>query len=305
MSPPAGNDTLSRFVFEGAGVRGVRVRLVDAARDLLAGHAYPPALAAVLLELAGAAALLAAALKFDGTLAVQLAGTGPVRLIVVECNPGFTLRATAQWDSDAVAALPVDADLKLLAGDASEARLAITLDARTGGPIYQGIVELRSTSVAQTIAHYLKTSEQVASALAIARDGSVLSGLLLQRMPASTAQEDALWDRVSGALAQAEAAEVALAAASDAGLSSLFAPSDLRLFAPVAPHFACTCSVERVERALRIAGRDEIEATLADAGEVLVTCEFCARNYRFGHEAARAVFASPPAPTHAGSTARH
>ena len=55
-------DTLSRFVFEGAAVRGTRVRLHATADAILAPHRYPPALARVLVELAGATALLAAAL---------------------------------------------------------------------------------------------------------------------------------------------------------------------------------------------------------------------------------------------------
>jgi len=42
----------------------------------------------VLGELMAAAALLAATLKFEGTLILQLHGNGPVRLIVVECAAG-------------------------------------------------------------------------------------------------------------------------------------------------------------------------------------------------------------------------
>jgi molecular chaperone Hsp33 len=54
-----------------------------------------------------------------------------------------------------------------------------------------------------------------------------------------------------------------------------------------------------VEGALRIAGRQEIEAALAEQGRVEVVCEFCGRHYRFGPEEARALFAPLPGNVHA------
>lgn len=292
-SIPAG-DSLSRFVFEGAAVRGTRVRLGETTRAMLAPHAYPPALARVLAELAAAAALLAAALKFDGRLSVQLAGDGPVRLIVVECNPGLALRATAQWNPPAVASLGGEASLRALAGGAaSGARLAIMLDPRDAGPLYQGVVALEAASVAATIEHYLSTSEQVASKLALVVDGDAASGILLQRMPASGPADDAKWTAAVAALEAAAPVAVVGATTGDEGLTRLFAGHDLRVFRPASPRFECSCSRLRVEGALRIAGSDEIEAALASDGLVEVKCEFCGRAYRFGPAEARALFAAP------------
>ena len=76
------DDALVPFVFEGAAVRGACVRMDRAAHDALAAHDYPAPLARVLAELMAAAALLAASLKFRGSLIVQLAGPGLVRLAV-------------------------------------------------------------------------------------------------------------------------------------------------------------------------------------------------------------------------------
>ncbi|MET0204308.1 MAG: Hsp33 family molecular chaperone HslO, partial [Casimicrobiaceae bacterium] len=55
-------------------------------------------------------------------------------------------------------------------------------------------------------------------------------------------------------------------------------------------HARCSCTRRRVENALVIAGRDEIEAALAERGTVEVTCEFCNRRYSFTPDEARAVF---------------
>ena len=62
------------------------------------------------------------------------------------------------------------------------------------------------------------------------------------------------------------------------------------------PRFTCRCSRARVEQALRIAGRDEVEAALAESGEVVVTCEYCGRRYVCTPAQARALFESPAAP---------
>ena len=116
-------DALVPFVLEGAAVRGACVRMDATVHDALAAHDYPAPLQRVLGELLAAAALLAASLKFRGSLIVQLAGPGPVKLAVSECDHALSLRATAQWDRDAVSRLAADASLADLAGDAAIRRI--------------------------------------------------------------------------------------------------------------------------------------------------------------------------------------
>jgi len=283
-------DTLMPFVFEHASVRGALVSLDATSRSILGSHDYPRSLARALAELLAASALLASSLKLDGSLIVQLSGDGPVQLLVVECNDALQLRGTAQWDSERVAALPADASLADLAGGAAQGRLALTLDPRDAGALYQGIVSLDATSVAASIEHYLATSEQLQSRLWLrAHDGGV-RGLLLQRLPGDEGRGDATWARVGveadagvrSALERPDFAQV---------LQTLFAHDDLRVFDVRPVTFRCKCSVARVANALRIAGRDEIEAVLAERGVVEVTCEFCNRRYAFTPADARALVA--------------
>jgi len=284
------DDALVPFVFEGAAVRGACVRMDRAVHDALASHDYPRALARVLAELLAASTLLAASLKFRGSLIVQLAGGGPVRLAVVECDHALSLRATAQWDPAAVARLGADATLAELAGGGG-ARLAITLDPEEG-PLYQGIVALEAGSVATLLEHYLASSEQLESRMALAeRDGRV-GGLLVQRLPGAGEGDAAPWDEASRAI---DALDPAALVGGDPveALTRAFPGRDLRVFKARAPAFSCRCSSARVEQALRIAGRDEIEAALADDGEVRVTCEYCGRRYTFTPNQARALFDAP------------
>lgn len=284
-------DALARFVFERSAVRGALVSLDDTCREILACHAYPPALKRALAELLAAAALLASTLKFKGALIVQLQSDGPVRLLVVECDAALTLRATAQW-SDAAAALPADASLAELAGGPGHGRLAITLDPKDGGPIYQGIVALEAISIAALIDHYLTTSEQIDSRMVLAPDGDLVRGLLLQRLPGAGAEDDATWARVAAHVTTLSRHDLLETGSVETLLTTRFPDDEVRLFAPRPARFACSCSEERVANALRLIGRAEVESILAEQGIVGVTCEFCNRGYTFVAADARALFAS-------------
>jgi molecular chaperone Hsp33 len=282
-------DALSRFVFERAAVRGELVSLDETCRQILGCHPYPPALARALSELLAASALLASTLKFKGALVVQLQGSGPVRLLVVECDANLDLRATAEWSGDADA-LPADAPLALLAGDIAKSRLAITLDPKDGGPIYQGIVALEATSVATLIEHYLSTSEQIDSRMLLASENGRVRGLLLQRLPGATSADDATWKRATTDFERIGTDELLATGSAKSLLAGHFPDDDLRLFPSRVARFHCNCSLERVASVLRMLGRTEVESILADQGLVGVTCEFCNRAYTFVADEARALF---------------
>lgn len=70
------HDVLQRFLFDQAPVRGALIRLDHAWQEILSHHQYPPRLRNLLGELLAAGALLAANLKFDGTLIMQMQGSG-------------------------------------------------------------------------------------------------------------------------------------------------------------------------------------------------------------------------------------
>lgn len=299
-------DVLARFVFERAAVRGAVVSLDDACREILACHAYPPALARALAELLAASALLASTLKFKGALVVQLQGAGPVRLLVVECDASLELRATAQWNAEAEN-LPADASLAALAGDITDSKLAITLDPKDGGPVYQGIVALAASSIASLIEHYLATSEQIESRMVLVASGTRVRGLLLQRLPDAGEGDEEPWRRAAARVTALAPGELATATGIDAFLRACFSDEDVRLFTPRTARFRCSCSEARVANTLRMLGRTEVESILAEQGLVGVTCEFCNRHYTFVADDARALFRGGGGPGSASpaDTVRH
>jgi len=291
MSQGEVTDALTPFVLEHAAVRGAFVALPDTVAAILACHPYPPAVARVLSELCVACALLASTLKFKGTIGAQLSGDGPVRLLVVESTAALGMRAMAQWDDARVQALGPDAGLVELAGGPQRGRLVLTIDPKDGGAIYQGIVALEGASVGELIEHYLATSEQLASRMLLTTNGNAAAGLLVQRLPGATDSDDAVWTRIGTTLDALPPAALLADAAALVVIGNVLAHDDVRVFAPRPVTFACSCSRERVEHALRIAGLGEIESILDEKGFVDVTCEFCNRTYVFSPLEARAVLA--------------
>jgi len=282
-------DSLTRFVFERAALRGAVVGLDAAYRECVGSHSYPPRLTRILGETMAAMCLLANSLKFKGSLILQLQGAGSVRLLVVECDASLTLRATAQWSGDVADA----ATLAELAGDPRRSRMVLTLDPRDGGPLHQGIVALEGGSVASLFEHYLATSEQIASRLWLDATGERVRGLLLQRMPGSTDADTATWTRAVSAVD--EATEPFGSTDAHALLAALFRDDDVRAFRARTPRFGCSCSRERVAGALKMLGSAEVESILAEQGSIGVNCEFCNRRYDFSADEARALFVAPQA----------
>lgn len=273
-------DSVQRFLFERAPIRGEIAHLEATWRAVLERHAYPPALRVLLGEMTAAAALLSATIKFEGSLIMQMHGSGPVRLLVVECENGRTLRATAKWHGE-----PEPGPLAALLG---EGRFAITLASGAGNQSYQGIVGLEGGSVAGVLEHYLRRSEQIETRLWLAVDTRRAAGLLLQKLPHPGEDED--WQRAQQ-LAQTLSTEELLGLPAYALIRRLYFHEDVRLFDPRPLSFHCSCSHERVAAMLRMLGYDEIRSILAERGSVEVGCEFCGQSYRFDRWDAERVFA--------------
>ena len=287
----ATQDTLQKFIFDNAAVRGEFVDISGTWREVLSRHAYPVAVKKLLGEMVAAAALLSANLKFNGSIIMQIHGDGPVRLLVVECDSELHLRATAKLDPDAVIA--DDTGLTALLNAHGKGRFIITLDPAEklpGQQPYQGIVPLDGDDVATVIENYMLRSEQLDTKLWLAADDQVSRGLLLQKLPyhggkaeaQALTQEEALetWNRaviLGSTLKEQELLDTGI----DVLMQRLFWEETIRVFEPLHPGFQCTCTREKVGNMLKMLGREEVDSVLAEQGHVGVNCDFCGQHYDY------------------------
>jgi molecular chaperone Hsp33 len=281
-------DAAFRFTVEHQAVRGEFVRLGPAWLALREHADYPAPVRRLLGEAAAAAALLAATLKFDGELTLQLQGDGAVRLLVAQCTHDLRVRAVARFDAARFEG-GAEPAFAALVGDG---QLVVTLESGQGGARYQGIVPLAGGSLAAALESYFGQSEQLPTAVVLGADDGRAAGLLVQRLPQAggTETEAPLAAREAEADRTLEDARLALAGiAADELLSRPVGEllrracvgHDLRLQPPRAVGFRCRCSRERVAGMLRALGAEELDSIVAEQGAVTVTCEFCHRPWRF------------------------
>ena len=299
----ADSDTLRRFIFERYPFRGQRVRIDAAWRAMMEHHAYPPAVRDSLGEAVAAAVLLASTLKFEGQLSLQLRGSGPMHLMLVECSDTLALRAVARFNDP-----PETHDLRRLSGDGT---MTVTIESKQLPRPYQGIVPLAGERMSDCLGHYFESSEQLPTRVWLQADAERSSGLLLQRLPVdakemgleaitgSAAGEEEIeeaWQRVQIMAQTVTGAELLELTDVDL-LKRLFAEDDLRLFEPAPVFFRCRCSRERVATMLRSLGQPEVDSILAEQGKIEVRCEFCSRAYRFDSVDGAGLFADTLGPS--------
>ncbi len=303
-------DVVLPFSVPALDVRGRVVRLGAVVDDIIARHAYPPAVSRCLAEAVALTTLLGTSLKFDGRFLMQAQTDGPVSMLLVDFETPGRLRACARFDKDAVAALPADAAAGEMLGAGA---LAMTIDQGPDMNRYQGVVGLDGGSLEDAAHQYFRQSEQIPTFLRLtaaqvyAGAGGPrwrAGGLLVQYLPdggpgrapdlpPGDAPEDA--DVASAEDAEADAwREARLLAATvehhelaDPSMSSeellyrLYHERGVRVFEPTAVEERCRCSRERVHEMLVGFPDDDRAEMVREDGRIEVTCEFCSRAYDF------------------------
>ncbi|TFL13746.1 Hsp33 family molecular chaperone HslO [Pusillimonas caeni] len=301
-------DLLKKYLFQDHSVRVQAVKLDEAWRTGLAHQSYPPCVQRLLGELTAAAVLLAANIKFDGSLVLQLQGDGPVALIVVECTSDLTIRATASLREGL--SVPRDGNFQSLLNSQGQGRFIVVLDPQRKNAAmqpYQGIVPLEGDSVAQVLEHYMRNSEQLDTRLWLAADAGQTAGLLLQRMPDQGGTEAPgpahdTWERAVALASTIESGEL-LGLDTDTLIHRLFWEETLIAFEPQNVSWHCPCTRERVANMLRMLGQEEVEDILSQRDQIDVSCNFCGKPYRFDPIDCARLFTSPQdtPPSGAGS----
>jgi molecular chaperone Hsp33 len=306
-----------KFLFDGLPVRGTLVRLTDSWQEILQRRAansttgaYPVPVSQMLGELTAAAVLMQSSIKFNGSLTLQIAGDGPVKLAVAEVQPDLNLRATATVMGE----VANDCGLSAMINVSNKGRCAVTLDPKDKFPgqvPYQGVVPLFDDhrqpieKLSSVIEHYMLQSEQLDTTMVLAANDTVAAGLLIQRIPmqgegnlagsmVSKRNEDEIglnehYNRLAVFAASLKQEELLTLDANEI-LHRLFWEEAVIRYEPLPAKFACTCSRERVSNMILSLGQTEVEEILVERGDVEVSCEFCGQQQRFDPVDAAQIF---------------
>jgi len=287
---------ITPFYLPGRPVRGRLVRLGPLADALLTRHQNHDTVTALMGQALALTAALATALKYQGSFSLQAKGDGPVPMLLADCTESGALRGYARADAEKLATLlaaePDPSALSLL----GHGYLAFSVDQGPDRERHQGIVSIEGDSLADMALHYFQTSEQLQCTvrLACARTplGWRAAALILERV----AREGGL-DPEMDLEAQTESWRTATALAAtlkeaellddtlqpDRLLYNLFGTEGVAADRNRALAYGCRCSRARLSGILETFPTDDLDH-MAVGGDIVMTCEFCNLDFRFGRD---------------------
>ncbi|GLX78908.1 33 kDa chaperonin [Thalassotalea insulae] len=271
-------DILHRYLFDDLHVRGELVQLSDTYQKIIQAHEYPAGVRQLLGELVAATCLLTATLKFEGEIAVQLQGDGPIGYLAVNGNHLQQMRGIAKLTEQTN-----KTGLRELVGNGN---MVITIRPSKGEP-YQGVVALEKATLAQCLAHYFEVSEQIPTKIWLFHNDQTqqVAGSLVQLLPDSENKEQQLNDfEHLCQLTDTIKPEEVFSLDAETLLYRLYHQEQVRLFDPQAVSYQCSCSAEKCLNAIAQIEPSEIKSILAEQGNISMTCDYCLTTYEFGEQ---------------------
>ena len=282
-------DRIVRATGDAAGCRLVFVDATRAANAIAEKHEAGGYAAQLMGEAVAAALLVASGLKGPGTVQLRFSLSGDISRVAADATPFGLVRAM----------IPREEVLRTGSFEPMvlpQTLRVIKLD-RDGSRVSEGIVEMASADISESLTHYLRQSEQGASLLRVsaAWDSATgrlshAGGVLLEMFPGHTeASRIALEERVRAvdftAHRRDRATEGDIGLDLD-GLQAFFGGDgparELKVHKEFEIEPFCPCSEEGVLRALSSLGREGLESLFLEGGEAELFCEFCRKRYGVG-----------------------
>lgn len=263
-------DQLNRYLFDNAHVRGELVQASSTYQEIINNHQYPQVINLLLGELLVATSMLTALLKFEGSIAVQLQGDGPVSVVVVNGDDQQMLRGVARVEGEVTS--------NKLTEIFTKGYMVITITPNQGER-YQGIVALDKDTLAECLEAYFEQSEQLKTHFWLRSDEENAAGMMIQALPDESGTDDD-YDNLRQLTATIKDEELFTLEANTI-LNRLYHQEEVRVFEPQDLSFSCSCSRERSGAAIISVGREEAESIIQEQGKITMHCDYCNTEYLF------------------------
>lgn len=266
-------DTLQRFIFEHANIRGEIVHIENTFQTIMDQRDYPPMVKNLLGEAIVSCLLLASSIKFEGSLNLQFQGDARLPLLLVQCDHLLNIRAFAKYTEGLEI---IDYATAFLQG-----QMVLTISQDNQTQVYQSMVPIQATSMSENLMAYFAQSEQIASRVWLAVNDQMAAGMLLQLMPGQdTLQREQFWE-YAVQLGQTVSEEELLNLDNQTLLFRLYHETEIRLFETRATRFKCRCNQEKMNQVIKTLGEEDANALLKEQGVVEICCDFCNQKYNF------------------------
>jgi molecular chaperone Hsp33 len=274
------HDHLVRAIARETNLRIIAAVTTDLVIEGAHRHQLSPAASCAVGRALTSGLLLATMTKGGERVTVQLVGDGPIGSITVDATDGdvrgYALRPNAG---------PVNASGRLAVVETLGKRGVVNVVRDLGlRELYQGQVPLVTGEVDEDVEAYLRTSEQVPSALGcevvLGPNGEIQAagGILVQALPGGdtdaireiqhTLRTGGLYDLLASGERSASI------------LAERFYPHPIEIIGDERKvRFQCRCSAERISETLHLLTTIDLDEMIAEGKASEVTCNFCNTRY--------------------------
>lgn len=273
------SDKWIKCIARGGNMLATTITAADLIEEARKRHRLGPAETRALGEALMAGLLLASTLKSGDRISISVKGDNFLRQAVVDANPDGTVRGFI-ISSDIVGNPDVSR------GPWQNGLLSVVRLKQNEKEPYTGTVPNVTGHLAKDLTFYLSQSEQIPSAVGLAVNlddkGSVSTAgaFLIQVMPGATMEEIKSVEKHITEI-QSLASHITKDSNPIKLLAHLFSDMTFTILDERPLTFECTCSKDRVKRALKLVGRAELSDMLAKDKGADVNCDFCGTKFSF------------------------
>lgn len=280
-------DYILRATAGNSSVRAFAAITTETVQKAFEIHKTSPVMTAALGRSLTGAAIMGSMLKSEtDLLTITVRGDGPGQGLVVtsDCKArvkGYVFNPNVD--------IPLKPNKKLdVQGALGEGSLTVVKDLGLKEP-YVGQIPLVSGEIAEDLTYYFAKSEQIPSAVALGvlidKDCSVkqAGGFVIQMMPDA---DEEIADKIDNKLTELKPVTKML----DEGMSAedileeILGEFGVEVLDRIEVSYFCSCSRERVEKALLAVGKKELAKIIEEDKKANLHCHFCNKDYEFSEE---------------------
>lgn len=286
-----------KYISQPGNIRVVAVEATEVARELCAQQKLEGLAKLGFSEAITGALLISSAHKSNEAINLNAQGSALYKQALIDASPEGRVRGFMREEPDTSKHTFGTAGVN---GAWGSGLLSILYTKNFEGKTpYTGMVPISSGHLDDAINEYYRDSEQLVSmvGLNVDFDGKEIrsaKGVLVQALGGADADELADIQSLQLKDLRALAATIDGTETFIAKASSLLKDRNFKVVETTPLSSFCTCSQERIERALLLTGEEDTLEALADDPVMTVTCDFCRTEYKLMAERVRGLFKRDP-----------
>lgn len=279
-------DKIIRCITSDGGIMAVAIDASDIVFTAKKLHKLTPSSAAALGRLMCAASMMGDLLKQKGaTMNLRMSGDGPMGVVFAVADSNGNVRGYV-GNADCPTEYYENGKINVAKAVGKNGVLNVMRDYGSGDP-YIGQVPIVSGEIAEDIANYYATSEQIPTVCSLGvlldkNDGEVLlaGGLLVQLLPGADDETITKLEKNAETL-EPMTTMLAKGMSVEDICKKALEGFEVEVLDENPVNYVCTCSRERVKSAIESLSCEELTSIIEEDDKAEISCHFCNKKYTF------------------------